>query len=179
MSAVSKDLRELARAFVDLAKAEDVAPQALHDLHIAGDIFLTNPVLLRDLAETTIPLEKRQKALEKGFAKDVHVYVLNALLALQRRDSLDELARFIQIAEAFGQRLAQHERVQVTSASALTTDERREIEKLLKKKVRGTYDLEEHVDASLIGGLIVTIGDMQIDASTRGNIQRLAHSLTA
>ena len=179
MSAVSKDIRELARAFVELAKAEDVAPQALHDLRIAGEIFVAQPILLRDLAETTIPLEKRQKALEKGFAKDIHVYVLNALLALQRRDSLDELARFIQIAEAFGQRLAQHERVQVTSASKLTKDEREDVEQMLKKKVKGTYDLEEHVDASLIGGLIVTIGDMQIDASTRGNIQRLSQTLTS
>lgn len=179
MSAVSKDLRELARAFVETAQADGVAAQALHDLRVAGDVFVTSPVLLRDLAETTIPLEKRQGALQKGFGKDVHPFVLNALLALQRRDSLDELARFIQVAEAFGQRLAQHERVQVTSATTLTKEQREDVEQMLKKKVKGTYDLEERLDPSLIGGLILTIGDKQIDASVKGNIQRLSHVLTA
>ena len=38
--------------------------------------------------------------------------------------------------------------------------------------------LTEKVDASLIGGFVLRVGDQQIDESVRGNLRRLRASLT-
>jgi len=38
--------------------------------------------------------------------------------------------------------------------------------------------LTEKVDASLIGGFVLRVGDRQIDDSVKGNLRRLRNSLT-
>lgn len=48
----------------------------------------------------------------------------------------------------------------------------------LEKKYEGTFDITEKIDASLIGGFIVRIGDDQIDASVASQLNNLKQCLT-
>lgn len=60
----------------------------------------------------------------------------------------------------------------ITSAIKLSSDQRKKLLEVLKKKYRVT-ELEEQVDPEILGGLKVTIGSMQLDLSVKNKLEAL------
>ena len=56
---------------------------------------------------------------------------------------------------------------EVTSAAPLTQSQVANLAETLKAKIGKTVTLQEHVDPSLIGGLIVKVGSQMIDSSLK------------
>jgi len=69
-------------------------------------------------------------------------------------------------------------RVQVTSATALSDEQRRLLAAALKKRFQREVELHCDTDKNLIGGAIIRAGDRVIDGSVRGKLQRLAQTLS-
>lgn len=65
----------------------------------------------------------------------------------------------------------------VTTAFELTDAQRDEIRTTLEAKYGRKVNLEVVVDASLIGGVSIRIGDDVMDASVRGKLQKMASAL--
>ncbi len=63
------------------------------------------------------------------------------------------------------------------SAVPLTKIEEQSLEKVLSKRFQGHIKLDHHVNEDLLGGLIVRIGDLVIDDSVRGKLERLRATL--
>lgn len=66
-----------------------------------------------------------------------------------------------------------------TSASALGPDEVRALTARLEQLTGGRVALDLQVDPSIIGGLIVRVGDRLIDGSVRGRLERLRSRLVS
>ena len=67
---------------------------------------------------------------------------------------------------------------EVTSAAPLTAAARQELKQLVTKQTGLTdVTLTEKVDADLIGGFVLRIGDQQIDDSVRTTLRKLRTSL--
>lgn len=85
-----------------------------------------------------------------------------------------------QISEQFENYRAEEEgyvAVSVRSAYAVDDGQRTQMESILTKTLGKTPRLDVTVDESLIGGVLIKAGDRVIDASVRGQIQRLAKIL--
>ncbi len=85
------------------------------------------------------------------------------------------------IADAFRLLRAEAEsrvEVEVVSAKALDANQRAGISAALKKRLDRDIDLSCSVDATLLGGAIIRAGDMVIDDSVRGRLERLAARMT-
>lgn len=65
----------------------------------------------------------------------------------------------------------------LVSASALSEELRKEIHSRAEKLAGGKVLLEEKVDPSLIGGFVLTIGDLQLDESVKSKLSKLHHTL--
>ena len=63
------------------------------------------------------------------------------------------------------------------SAVALTADNRARLAEVAKALTGREVDLIEHVDASLLAGMVVRIGDRQYDMSAASRLQRIRTSL--
>ena len=114
-----------------------------------------------------------------------------ALLATDGAD--EELKRFIglladnhrlvllpEIAGLFEQLRLEAERIvraRVTSATPLPEAELATIREALKKRLGREVEIEAAVDASLIGGAVIDAGDVVIDGSLRGKLDRLQSAL--
>jgi F-type H+-transporting ATPase subunit delta len=86
-----------------------------------------------------------------------------------------------QIARIFGEMLDEHTgvaRAQVVSAVPLSDEERSAVIDRLRS-MTGAQDirLEGVIDPSIIGGLIVRVGDQLIDGSTRSRLIQLRRQL--
>ncbi len=68
-------------------------------------------------------------------------------------------------------------KVVVKSAFSLTDDALLKIKTGLEKKLNTCVDIELLVDQSLIAGVVISYDDIVIDASSRGQLNRLASSL--
>lgn len=173
----TRSLKEIARALITLAVADKVLTRVLQDLHACREVLLTSPQLFSDVSEIAIPYETRRSALEKSLKADVHPYTLNTLLLLQQRELLLHLSLFVSQVETLAEREANHYRVHVTSAFPLVPKERTQVHEMIEEHVSGTFDVVEQVEADLLGGVVLDIGHTRIDASVKGNLQRLKHIL--
>lgn len=90
------------------------------------------------------------------------------------------LAYLPEILRIFEEERAESEgrsQVEVTSAFDLDEGQKKQIASAMSKRLGTKIDLSVKVDDSLIGGVIVRAGDLVIDASLRGRMNRLANSL--
>ncbi|WP_312804242.1 F0F1 ATP synthase subunit delta, partial [Atlantibacter hermannii] len=82
----------------------------------------------------------------------------------------DVLEQFIRLREA---REATVE-VEVTSANALSEDQLEKISVAMEKRLSRKVKLNCKIDKSVVAGVIIRAGDMVIDGSVRGRLERLA-----
>jgi len=69
--------------------------------------------------------------------------------------------------------------VEVVAAASLTSDQESRYAAALQKKLGRTVRLHTRVDGSLLGGAVLKAGDLVIDGSLKGRLERLATELTA
>ncbi len=92
----------------------------------------------------------------------------------------NRLALLPEIAQLYEQARADAEGIvtaEVISAFALSEDQQKQIADSLKKRLGREVVLECQVDESLLGGAIIKAGDLVIDGSAKGQIERLSHVL--
>lgn len=117
-------------------------------------------------------LQLIEKSLEGA---DPLVVNLARILLRRNRTSLGP-----QIAEAFQELVDEAKGVahaRITSAVTLTGDDQTSVQKRLETLTGGEVVMELEVDESIIGGIIVRIGDRLIDGSTRSRLQALKQEL--
>ena len=98
-----------------------------------------------------------------------------ALLAENNR-----LMLLTQIKVIFEELRAEAEQVitaDVTTARALTPKQEKNISAALKKRLGRDVTLNSNVDESLLGGAIIRAGDLVIDGSALGKLNRLANAI--
>ena len=66
----------------------------------------------------------------------------------------------------------------VTTAIALSEDQKSSLIQALEQRLGQKVVLEETIDASLIGGAIVKTGDLVIDGTAKGRIEKLTSTLS-
>ena len=140
-----------------------------------GSLFADEQVRML-LEGKRLPPAEKTRLVERGLA-GVDPLVLNlARLLLRRgRTSLGP-----HIAEAFQELLDEAKGVThatVTSAVPLTKEDERAVERRLREITGGEVTLETEVDESILGGLVVRIGDRLIDGSTRSRLLALKRRL--
>ena len=132
---------------------------------------------LEVLANPAVPTERRSKALDDLLGDRVSRPVMNLVQLMLRRGRIEQLPR---VAAEF--RRLDDERQGIThaiatSAAALEADEVRALTARLEQSTGGRISLDVQVDPSLLGGLVVRVGDRLIDGSVRGRLERLRNQL--
>jgi F-type H+-transporting ATPase subunit delta len=153
-------------AFAPWSQALGFAAQVAADprvAHLLGDPKLANADAVALLSPAAT------QAADASFARFL------ALLADNRR-----LALLPEIAGLYEQLRNDAERVvkaTVTSATALPASELDGIKAALKRRFGREVEVEAAVDASLIGGAVIDAGDVVIDGSLKGKLERLQAAL--
>jgi len=100
-----------------------------------------------------------------------------SLLAANRRlGFLPEIAALFELMKA---ELENAVDVEVVAAAKLTPDQESRYAAALQKKLGRSVRLHTKVDGSLIGGAVLKAGDLVIDGSIKGRLDRLAVEMTA
>lgn len=119
--------------------------------------------------------------IEAALPADALPQVRNFLLGLAKEGVLDQLP---QVAEAFaglaaGSAQAQAVDAEVTSALALSPAQQASIGDDLRKRYGPETSVSFVVDPSLIGGLIIRVGDQVLDNSLRTRLSAIQRNMLA
>jgi F-type H+-transporting ATPase subunit delta len=168
--------RRYAEAAFEVAMRDGMLEQWRSELDVAAAIVGDQRVL-DVLANPAVPGERRSAALTDLLGTRVARPVLNLVQLMLRRGRIEQMPR---VAAEF--RRLDDERQGIThaiatSATALTPDEVTALTARLEESTGGRISLDTEVDPSLLGGLVVRVGDRLIDGSVRGRLERLRNQL--
>ena len=131
------------------------------------------PTFEQSLASPNLAQEEKEAMLDRIFAGKVDTILLNFIKVLCRRGRAISL-RSVQItASMMRDEQLGRLHVQVTSAMPLSEDQRVAIRSQLKTAFGKDAVLEEKVDAALLGGVVLRIGDKVYDGSVQGKLQQM------
>ncbi len=141
------------------------------------EVYRSNDAFRRALVEPRIPRKKRMALLRRPFegklGKDFEEF-LDLLIEKNRVDLIPE------IADAFD-RLADASRgvvrIEVRTWKPLDDKTRSALHAKLTEITKRKVDVEETVDPSLKGGMLVKIGDTVIDGSVSSRLKKLKERL--
>jgi F-type H+-transporting ATPase subunit delta len=175
----NKAAHRYARALFSLAQEEGEVASIRGELDDMARLLTANPDLQRRLFQPLHPVHERREVLkrlcEQGRGSQM-IQNFFAYLIEQRR-----LVAFEAIRDEF-HRLADEAagcvRAEVRSASPLRGQQRARLVDALARRTGKQIELTVHVDPSLIGGAIATVGGLVFDGSLRTQLSQLRDTLT-
>jgi F-type H+-transporting ATPase subunit delta len=168
--------RRYAEAAFQLATRDGSIETWRRELEQAG--AATDGQLMDVLANPALPLDERLEAANRVFA-NLGQSVRNLIFLLVRRHRIEQLPRVVAEFIRLDERRQGIVHANATSAAPLTDLEVKALTARLEQMTGGRIALETEVDAALLGGLIVRVGDRLIDGSVRGRLERLRNQLAA
>jgi F-type H+-transporting ATPase subunit delta len=161
-----------AQALLELAaepwlKGLRMATRRLRDQHVVAR--LNDPSVSAD----------EKKSLLASSLGDAPPQVVVFVRALLNDGDLNKLDTITEEFEALVVRRSQYVLAHIRSAVPLTDDERRRLEQTLSQRFGGHLETEYQVDAALIGGVVVRVGDEVIDGSLAGKLSILRERLAS
>ena len=173
--AAGSGARRYAEALFEIASAERAVPAYRQSLDHLAMAF--GPDALRFLSDQRVPSDRRRSALDAAIKAQPKAIRAVMTILLQR----DRLAIVPDIARAFGELVDRREgivKAKITTPVEIAQAQREQLiarlERASGKKIRATFQ----VDASLIGGARVQVGDRLIDASLHTQLESLAKQLS-
>jgi len=150
---------------LDLVHQDMLSFSKVCDQNRAFTLMLRNPIIKHD---------KKREILEKVFSGKVHALTLAIFDIITRKNREPLLPS---IAKEFHLAYNDYKGVggaSVTTAVPLDKKLRDEIEQIVKKlSDKKQVEIEEKVDADMIGGFVLNVGDRQIDASIKNKLKAL------
>jgi F-type H+-transporting ATPase subunit delta len=171
--------RRYAEALLDVALERKVPPDALRDeLRGAAALLRAHKELAAALSHPALGGEGRKKLVAAVWGKGKTSELFQRLLDLLA--SRNRLSLLPAIAELYSARWNARRGVapaEAVAATPLDSGQEEALSAALAKAAGGAVDLETRVDASLLGGLRVTVGGFTFDGTVRAQLQALRRRL--
>lgn len=154
---------------------EQNAVEAVHnDMLLFSKVCESNRDFTLMLRNPVIKHDKKRDILHAAFGGKVHALTLaifDIITKKNREPILPQIAKEFHVAYNDYKGIGE---ATVTTAIALDTKLRGEIEQIVKKiSDKKQVEIKEQVEADLIGGFILNVGDRQIDASIKNKLKAL------
>jgi len=171
--------RRYASAIFDLASEEGRTRPLLEEFQRFNDALQKVPLLCKSLEDKEISNKsKRQIITEIAKVISLSAVSQNAIMLIAQKGRLTLFDSITESYRKMAEELERMARVEVQVANqALVKTVQDGIEKILSDVLKKKIVCDTRVDSSLIGGAIVKIGDVAIDASIAGRLAKMKEEL--
>lgn len=165
--------KRYAKALFGLALELNQLEAVKKDIDLLEEVTQENPEFKRLLSSPIIPPGKKNsivKAVFEGKMEELTFRFLQLVTRKERELYLQEISK------AFIKLYKEHHNIitiKLTSPEPMDEKSKSELVKLLATETHKTIDLSEEIDASLLGGFVLTMEDKKYDASIRHQLDRL------
>lgn len=167
-----------ALALYEVAQEDNAVASMLEELTAVAEVARQTPELLTLLQAPSVQLEDKKKILQNTFGGKICDHLLNFLMLITEKNRAGGL---LEMQDAFKQRFYTEQGIcEVTAITAIPLDDTLH-HKLMDKLAQITGKkivLHNKVDPSIMGGVVLNIGNEQIDTSVRTRLNELAQKMT-
>ena len=166
-----------AQAIFELALENQLLEEWDQDLRLASDVLQDEDFALF-LKHAEVSSERKVTAIESVLA-EVHPLVRNLVSLLVSRDGVEAIAG---VQGGYTRLLDEHlgrQLVEVTAAVPLEDAELERITRFAAELTGKEVVVTTRVDESILGGLVIQIGDQLLDGSTSAALERLRRNIRA
>ncbi|MFT4603474.1 MAG: F-type H+-transporting ATPase subunit delta [Rhodothermales bacterium] len=165
--------RRYAQALLEGAAAAGSKDAVDQDIASIRDALDNSPELVRFFGSPVISRDKKKAVVDSLFSDRldaITVRMLHLLVDKQREGEVMEMAAAYQDLRDEQEGIVQ---VAVRSARELSKDDLTAISTVLEKRLAKRVRLDVSVDASLIGGIVIQVGDTVYDGSVSNKLASL------
>ncbi|MDB5541036.1 MAG: synthase subunit delta [Devosia sp.] len=160
--------RPYAQALFDLAEADGSVVAVEQGLVNLLALAEQSPDFARFLRSPVINTEEKEVAIHAILSRaNPHTTVGNFVKVIARNGRLFALPAIIKAFRGLAAEARGEVSADVTSATPLSSSQLTSLASTLKAKIGKSVTLNQHVDPSLIGGLVVKVGSQMIDSSLK------------
>jgi F-type H+-transporting ATPase subunit delta len=166
--------RVYAEALLNAAEKHGAGDSIVDELRsLVHDVFKADPQIETLLAGAAVGRNQRRDIITKVFKDRASDILFSFLNVLNEHDRLELLrATLVELQKLHDQR-TNHQRVYVTTAVPLPDDQKNRLFQELVNNMQLTPVLETRVDPELLGGMKIRIGDLQVDATIRTELETI------
>jgi len=175
--AVNEVARVYAGALLEIAREKNILQQIEDELAVLGALVADDADFKMFCETPNISADSKKEFVEKVFKNSFSVEMIHFLKVLIDNSRLNELKS---IKEAFHQLLDEEGgrlRVVITGIEAFDRALIGKIKDALAKKFKKEILIEEKIDKSILGGIIIRIGDLIIDGSLIKDLNNIRRNL--
>jgi len=168
-----------AKAVFELAHEEGKSKEVLAEFELFEKMLSDMPMLPRALQDEKVALASRLAIIsDVSKVLSLSPLVCNTLLLLIQKDRFHLFAKIIASYRTTAEHLERLSHVSARIADAnLTAIFQERIEKILFDILKHPVQCDITVDSSLIGGAVVRMGDISLDASVSGRLEKMREEL--
>jgi len=162
-----------AKSLLGIAKENNLLEELYKDMHLVNDVCSQNRDLELLLKSPIVKTDKKRAILNEIFDKNISEIsrtFIHIILTKKREGILSDIATaFIDVYKT-----EKHiKTAQITTAIPLSKSQKEHIVSLVKKVGDSEVELNETINPEIIGGMIIRVGDKQIDESIKRKLKNL------
>ena len=174
-------MTELAREYGDglylLAEEENLSREFLEQLLSLKSLFREQPDFVRLLGNMSLSKEERVNILDSVLRGQVHPYLLNFLKILCERCALNEYEGCLAAFKALYNQEHGIVEATVTTAVPLDDEQRTRLAEKLSAMTDKTVALNEKIDESLMGGVLLEMNGQRYDNTVRHRLESVRRAM--
>ena len=166
--------RRYAEALIGVGIEHNSIQQFQNELIHINDVIDTNSELKKFLNNPIMNSVNKKAVIEKLLNKKANVNTVNFLKLLIDKDRIKFLPEITSHYTILADEIKKCLNIKVVTVAEISKEQLNEIGEKFKTKYRSSDVTINHVvDSSIIGGVIVKIGDKMIDGSIRGKLDNM------
>ena len=170
--------REYGDGLYELAIEQQLEEELLKETKMLLELFRQNPDFLRLLSNLSISKEERLAIIDSVTKEGVHPYLRSFLKILCERGAAMSYPGCCDVYEKRYQAAHTITRATVTTASPLNPAQREQMLKKLEAMRGGRVELEEKLDAALMGGVVLEMDGKRWDNSVLSRLENMKKVLS-
>lgn len=147
------------------------------DLNLVKEILTSSKDLNEVLVNPVVSIEDKKEILDKVFAEEIDVLVINLLKLLTDKNKFNI---FDEVLDAYNKSIDSVnniKRVLVTSAVTMPEDAKNRLKQKLEEKLKANVVLDLNINNEIIAGLVIKIDDNIIDMSLKHKLEDLSRNI--
>jgi F-type H+-transporting ATPase subunit delta len=169
--------RVYAQALFAIAKQKGIVDDVHDDLAVMRTALEKSPQFRRLLESPKVSLEQAERVIRDTFGPIAGTPAFNLLLLLIEKRRQGAFDRIVEEYSAMRDAERSERRATIATAAPLDDATRARIAGALGAKAGVRVLLEERVDPSLLGGVLVRVGDTLVDGTLRTALDRMARHI--
>ena len=167
-------------ALFELALEEKKEDSLMQEAKVFLEVIGKDDELIKFMKHPKIVKEEKLKTGKEIFDKNFSGEFAGFLMVLVQKDRFGEVEKIL---EYFMERMKEYKKIgvaYVATAAELTDAQKESVEKrLLETTSYESFEMNYTVDETLLGGMVIRVGDRVVDTSIKNKLRDLSKQLSA